>query len=190
MRSPLVAVLDACVLFPAPIRDLLLHIAAKDAFQPKWSAIIHDEWKRNLLLRRPDLKAAQLERTVKEMNRAFPDAMVSGFEDVRISQKLPDPGDLHVVAAAIHGRASQIVTFNLKDFPKAALKPHGLAAIHPDEFILERIAMDPQKIIAAFKNQVQSLKNPPKTYQQVILTLENCGLKKVGEWLQTAITRV
>lgn len=54
--SGFIAVLDANVLYPAPVRDILLHIAAKGLYQPKWSKEIQDEWLRNLMANRPDLK--------------------------------------------------------------------------------------------------------------------------------------
>ena len=64
IRSPrFVAVLDACVLYPAPIRDLLLHLATLGLYTPKWTEIIHDEWTRNLLKNRQDLTAKQLQKT-------------------------------------------------------------------------------------------------------------------------------
>jgi PIN domain len=182
-----VAVLDACVLFPAPIRDLLLHIAALDGFQPKWSAIIQEEWKRNLLIKRPDLQEPQLARTIQEMNRAFPDANVSDFEAIQLSKPLPDPGDEHVMAAAIKCSAMFIVTFNLKDFPKLALKPHALIARHPDKFVLDLIDHEPEIVLSGFKNQVAFLKKPPKSHEQVLQVLLNCGLTKTVEWLTMAI---
>ena len=61
------AVLDACVLYPAPVRDLLLNLADANLYKPKWTERIHEEWKRNLLLKRPDLKTGQLERTIHDI---------------------------------------------------------------------------------------------------------------------------
>lgn len=53
--SNFVAVYDACVLYPAPLRDLLMHLAVSDLFRPRWTARTHDEWMRNLLAKRTDL---------------------------------------------------------------------------------------------------------------------------------------
>ena len=69
------AILDANVLYPAPVRDLLLHLATFDLYKPKWTQTIQEEWKRNLLKKRPDLKTGQLDKTIHEMNKAFPDAL-------------------------------------------------------------------------------------------------------------------
>lgn len=62
--SNFVAVYDACVLYPAPLRDLLMHLAVSDLFRARWTTRIHDEWMRNLLANRTDLTRAQLERAV------------------------------------------------------------------------------------------------------------------------------
>ncbi len=80
------AVLDANVIYPAPIRDLLLNLADLEIFSPKWSEIIHEEWIRNLLINRTDLSKPTLMRTVKIMNSAFPDAVVHGFEESSSNQ--------------------------------------------------------------------------------------------------------
>ena len=77
-----VAFLDASVLYPAPLRDLLLELAVSDLYRAKWSARVHDEWTRALLRRRPDLTAARLERTRRLMDAHVRDVLVTGFEDL------------------------------------------------------------------------------------------------------------
>jgi predicted nucleic acid-binding protein len=94
-------VLDACVLYPAPIRDVLLSLAAEGLFIVKWSHIIQNEWLRNLFENRAYLKKEQLIQTVKAMNLAFPDANVENFEDFISGIKLRDKDDRHVLACAI-----------------------------------------------------------------------------------------
>lgn len=79
-HSPYPVVLDACVLYPARLRDLLMLLGIAGLYQPKWSAEIHREWCRNLLMNRPDITQAALTRTVELMERALPDARVAGFE--------------------------------------------------------------------------------------------------------------
>ncbi len=186
-RTKLVVVLDACVLYPAPIRDFLLHLSTVDLFQPKWTSMIQEEWKRNLLIQRPDIRPEQLQRTITEMNRAFPDADVKHFEPLIDSLTLPDANDRHVLAAGICCRANYISTFNLKDFPKSRLKPFDIEAISPDNLIMELIDEDPEKVLHAFQNQVRFLKNPPKTPQQVVSALLKCGLKKTSTWIEMTI---
>lgn len=62
------------------------------------------------------------ERKATQMDRAFPDACIEGWER-RVGQVvLPDPDDRHVVAVAIEGDCDCIVTYNRRDFPEACLK--------------------------------------------------------------------
>lgn len=115
-HSPFTAVYDACVLYPAPLRDFLMWLGLSGRFRARWSERIHDEWKRNLLKNRPDVGREQLNRTSSLMDRAIPDGLVSGYEDLIEGLRLPDPDDRHVLAAAIRCSASIIVTFNVRIF--------------------------------------------------------------------------
>ncbi len=128
MSSHFTVVYDACVLYPAPLRDFLMHLALSDLYRARWSDLIHDEWTRNVQADRPDLTPEQLARTRQLMNAHVRDCLVTGFEHLIPSITLPDPDDRHVVAAAIHSGASLIVTYNLKDFSAEVLEPYNLEA--------------------------------------------------------------
>jgi predicted nucleic acid-binding protein len=177
MLTPIAAILDANVLYPAPLRDFLLQLANLELYLPKWTDQIQNEWIRNLLLNRSDLQRTSLEKTRDAMNAAFPDSNVFNYEEKISSLNLPDSNDRHVLAAAISINADVIVTFNLKDFPPVYLSSYGIKAQHPDEFIDELISFDKQKCLRALYNQVQSLKNPPKSQEDILNTLVRCGLK-------------
>jgi predicted nucleic acid-binding protein len=120
------ALLDANVLYPAPVRDIFIQLAVTDIYHAKWSAAIHDEWMRSLLRDKPRLDRAVLERTRDLMDRAVRDCFVTGYEALIPALTLPDPDDRHVLAAAIAGRCDVIVTQTLRDFPAEALAPYGL----------------------------------------------------------------
>jgi hypothetical protein len=171
MSSHFTVVYDACVLYPAPLRDLLMHLALSDLYRARWSDMIHDEWTRNLLVSRPDLTQVKLNRTRELMNTQVRDSLVTGFEHLVPSIQLSDPDDRHVVAAAIHSGASLIVKFNLKDFPSAPLKPYNLAAQHPDDFIVDLLDLHPAGVLEAVARHRRSLKNPPKTADEYLDTL-------------------
>jgi predicted nucleic acid-binding protein len=181
--SRFVAMLDACILYPAPIRDLLLNFAAEGLFLPKWTDQIHDEWTRNLLKNRPELSIDQLQRTVDAMSRAFPDAKVSNYTTLIKSIKLPDEDDRHILAAAIRCKADLIVTANLKDFPKECLVEFSMEAQHPDEFINNIIGLNPETSLKAFLKQVSYLKNPPLTAFQVLDNFKKVGLNNTANSL-------
>ncbi|MBN1347125.1 MAG: PIN domain-containing protein [Phycisphaerae bacterium] len=162
------ALYDACVLYPAPLRDLLMHLALTDLFRARWTDQIHDEWIETVLAKRPDLRREQLERTRELMNAHVRDCLVIGYEDLTDGLKLPDRDDRHVLAAAIRCGAAVIVTYNTKDFPPACLDEFGIDAQHPDEFIAHLLDLAPASVCAAAKRHRQSLKNPPKTVGQFL----------------------
>ena len=141
------AVYDACVLYSASLRDFLLCLAEDKLITPFWSEQILDEWIRNLLQNRPDLKREKLERTCREMDFYFPNSLVQGYEFIIPTLTLPDSDDRPILAAAIHVQANYIVTFNLKDFPKKALQPFGIEAVSPDEFIVRLIRLAPPAVL-------------------------------------------
>lgn len=174
--APFTAFYDASVLYPSELRNLLMHLALTGLFRAKWSAAVHEEWIQALLRRRPDLTREKLERTRMLMDKHASDALVTGYEQLIKDLHLPDPDDRHVLAAAIRGRAHVIVTCNLKDFPSHLLEPYGIEPQHPDEFVLNLLARAPGVVISAARDHRESLKNPPKTVQGYLSSLEARGL--------------
>lgn len=184
MNTTFTALFDACVLYPAPLRDLVMWLALTDLFNARWTDAIHDEWIRNVSADRPDLKPEQLERTRQLMNTRVRDCLVTGYEDLIEGLTLPDADDRHVLAAAIHTGAGVIVTINLKDFPSTALSQFNIEALHPDDFILRLMALDEELVCAAVERQRQALKNPPKSVAEHLETLRAQGLTKTVEQLK------
>ncbi|MGD9922415.1 MAG: PIN domain-containing protein [Pseudorhodoplanes sp.] len=174
--SNFTALYDACVLYPAPLRDLLMHLALTDLFRAKWTDAIHEEWISAVLDERSDLKREQLERTRDLMNAHVRDCLVSGYESLIPALTLPDPDDRHVLAAAIKSGADMIVTFNLKDFPEDALSQYGIEAAHPDDFITYQLDLAAHVVCAAAKRHRESLKRPPKSVADYLEALERQGL--------------
>jgi hypothetical protein len=155
------AIYDACVLYPAPLRDFLMWLGLSGRFCARWSPDIHEEWKRNLLLNRPDLRREQLDHTSATMDRAIPGGLVTDYDHLIDDLELPDADDRHVLAAAIHCEASVIVTFNLRDFPETVLSPLGIEALHPDVFIGNLFDLDPAIVVTTARRQRANLINPP-----------------------------
>jgi predicted nucleic acid-binding protein len=169
---------DACVLYPAPLRDLLMQLATANLFRARWTDQIQEEWITNLLENRPDLTREQLDRTKALMNDAVPDCLVTGHEFLIETIELPDPNDRHVVAAAIHGQANAIVTANLVDFPAHLLAPHNLEAIHPDDFITNQIDLNEATVLRAVQTCRRRLKAPEKSVDQYLERLLTQSLPK------------
>jgi len=116
---PFIVLYDACVLYPAALRDLLVRSAQTGSFQAKWTRRILDECFLSLQRNRPDLRRERLARTRQELEKTIPDVEVTGYEAVaRSIAGLPDMDDRHVVAAAIRTGAIWTTTASLK---------HGIA---------------------------------------------------------------
>ena len=98
MDNPVIAVYDANVLYPAPLRDLLIRLAQAGLVHARWTETIHDEWIRNVLANNQHVTAERLARTRSLMNEAVGDCLVTGYEDLIDALKLPDPDDRHVLA--------------------------------------------------------------------------------------------
>ncbi len=171
-----VVLYDACVLYPAPLRDLLVRLGNTGAVRARWSAAILDECFRNILENRPDLAPAALQRTRELMTRAVPDCMVTGFEQLIDGLVLPDADDRHVLAAAIRAGAQAIVTFNLDDFPAERLQPYNIEAKHPDEFVIDTIDLSPGRVAAVITEQAAALRSPPRSTAELLDTLRDQGL--------------
>jgi hypothetical protein len=173
---PLVALYDACVLYPASLRDFLLRLANTGILRARYTEEILDECFRSIQANRPDLKPEVLARTRNLMREAVPDCIVNGFDCLMDGFQLPDADDHHVLAAAIHAGAQVIVTLNLKDFPPAALAEFHIKAMHPDDFVLDAIDLSPGSVVKVVSEQAKSLKNPPKTIPELLDTLRDQGL--------------
>ncbi len=176
MASNFTVVYDACVLYPAPLRDLLMQLALTDLFRARWTEQIHDEWMRNVLKNRPNLTLEQLTRTKQLMDRNVRDCLVTNYEYLIPQLQLPDKDDRHVLAAALAGGAEAIVTFNLSDFPQSILNQYNIIAQHPDEFISDLLDLKPSKVIADARTCQQRLKNPPKSFDEYLEILLKQGL--------------
>lgn len=174
--------MDACVLYPAPLRDFLLELAGSGIFRARWTNMIHEEWIRNLLEQRRDLDIGKLTRTRQLMDQSVLGCLVEDFESLIPALALPDPDDRHVLAAAIHCGADAIVTFNLKDFPPDVARVYNLEILHPDEFLFQQFDLDAAAVVIAARNCRSRLNSPPKTAAEYLATMEAQGLPQlVGE---------
>ena len=178
------AVFDACILYPAVLRDFLFRLADNGLIDPFWSNEIQNEWTHSLLRKQPELKRENLERTCREMSLHYPNGLVRGYESITPTLTLPDPKDRHVLAVAIYAKAEYIVTFNLRDFPKTTLQPYGIQVLSPDEFALRLIHDEPYHVLVAVRKHRLSLKRPPKTVAEYLATLEKQGLPKTIAFLR------
>ncbi|ODT73727.1 MAG: PIN domain-containing protein [Pelagibacterium sp. SCN 64-44] len=174
--KPPVAVLDACVLYPFHLRNLMIQAAFDGLFDARWSDDIHDEWIRNLAANVAGVSRERLELTRDKMKAVLPGADVTAYQALIAGLDLPDPDDRHVLAAAITGGASVIVTWNLKDFPVASLQSHSITCISPDAFLSALHAAFPDALIDSAARARHNLRKSLPTIDDFIDAIAGQGL--------------
>lgn len=169
-------VVDANVLYDAAARDLLIRLAMRGLVRVRWTEHILDECFHALRSKRSDLQEERLARMRKLMCEAVPDCVITGHEPLVDAIDLPDLGDRHVVAAAVKSDAQAIVTFNIKDFPSESIARYHLEVIHPDDFFVNQIDLDPIAAVHVIQELARDLQAPPKTPAEIVDGLESRGL--------------
>jgi hypothetical protein len=182
--TPIVAILDACVLYSATLRNVFMYLATTDLLWARWTYDIHEEWMMSVQERYPDMTRDKVERIRNLMDSHAPDCIVTGCEDLIAGLSLPDLDDRHVLAAAIRAGAEAIVTFNLPHFPAATLAKFGVEAMHPDDFLERLIDMNLGIVLVAVRKHRASLKNPPQSPDEYLATLEKAGVSRMAAILR------
>mgnify|MGYP002338699321 CR=1 FL=1 len=155
-----------------------MRLAVHETIRAHWTDRIHEEWMRNVHADYEDVSWEDLSRIRQLMEKALPGASVEEYEHHIEELTLPDPSDRHVLAAAIKAEASHIVTFNTKDFPKKALKPHGIEVTGPDAFAFELVDRSLGKVLQVASAHRASLSRPPKSPEEYLRLLEKSGLEE------------
>lgn len=160
-------VIDACVMLPQTLNDLLLTLAEEELFQPIWTAELLDEVERNLV-KKFGVAPPSAAYRIRQMRKAFPHAEseTEGYRELIGSMK-NHRKDRHVLAAAVRSGAALIVTTNLKDFPDQALEPYDIDAEHPDEFLLDQLDLDEHRVLAAIDRMLLRNTRPPRSLLQL-----------------------
>jgi hypothetical protein len=182
------AIYDANVLYPSALRDVLIRVGISRLVRPKWTDRILDETFRNIRKNRPDLNPAKLRITRERMNAAIRDVSVKGYEQWTEQVTLPDSNDRHVLAAAIQAEATIIVTKNLRDFPDGELSKWGVAARHPDAFLSDIYAHNPEPMLAVIADMAAAWRpanaNPRDVLRQLANDVPTFAEELLGHFIQ------
>ncbi len=175
------AVLDACVLFPTVLREVLLGAAAAGGFVPLWSARILEEWAR-ATRRLPEGAEAIARREIAVLRADWPAAEVPADPDLEARLSLPDPDDRHVLATAITGGAEVVMTLNRGDFPTRTLARYGLILREPDGVLTELIGegIDMAGVVAEVRARAERASGRPQPLRPL---LKRAGLPRLGKAL-------
>lgn len=169
------ALIDACVLVSAAKRDLILSLAHAEMFRLRWTERIMAETETALTAIFTErtgsrtVGANRARRSCEAMCEAFPEAMIEGsFSSVPVYDSIPDQNDHDIIHAAIQGKASMIVTDNLKHFPDEALRPHDIEVRSADAFIADTVHLDRIRAAEAVKALRARLINPAVSAQDLL----------------------
>ena len=130
------ALLDACVIYPTVLREVLVGCAGLGLYEALWSERILEEWARATVKLGPEAEV-QARGEVAVLKAQFPNASIKPRAGDLARLHLPDENDIHVLAAAIAGSADVLVTMNAKDFPRQTLAFEGVQRFSPDEFLMD-----------------------------------------------------
>ena len=167
------ALFDTNVLLGFHLNDVILGMAERGLFRPLWSERILEELSDNLT--EHGLPAADADRRISAMRRAFPDATVSGFEDL-IETMTNDPKDRHVLAAGIRANCEVLVTFNLKDFPDESVAPYDIEIVHPDKFLLDQLDLYPGPTVGVLRQLITDYSSPTLEMEDLLVRLADAGV--------------
>lgn len=138
-------VLDACVLYPTVMREVILGVAKAGLFTPIWSEKILEEWAR-ATRKLGSAQETYARGEIAMLGLAWPDASCPANSDLEATLYLPDPDDCHVLASAISSNAPVIMTMNLKDFPNTVLAEYGISTVHPDAYLRQVAGQSPDLV--------------------------------------------
>lgn len=172
------ALLDACVLFPTVMREVLLGVAAEGGFEPLWTDRILEEWAR-ATRRLPEGSEGIARAEIALLRAEWPKASVPPSPEAGLW--LPDPDDIHVLAAAIGGKADTLVTTNRQDFPMRVLAGHGLSLRDPDSLLTEFARANPAalaRVLAQVRRRAEIASGQPQPLRPL---LKRAGLPRLGK---------
>lgn len=176
------AFFDTNVLFGFHLNDVFLALAERGVFRPLWSADVLDELERNL--KAYGIDAGRVDRRIAAMTRTFPDAAVTGYEDL-VTTMTCDPKDRHVLAAAVRANAEVLVTFNLKDFPADSVTDYDIEIVHPDDFLLDQLDLFPGLTAGAIRQLVTDYSRPEISMNDLLVRLADAGVPRFAAAVRT-----
>ena len=174
--------IDACVLYPTVMREVVLGVAEQGLFEPRWSPRILEEWARAARKIGPEGETIARGEIVGIQAR-FPRAEVKIPQGVEARLWLPDPNDIHVLAAAVGCSADAVMTLNAKDFPRSELADEGLERVDPDGFLISLAARHPdavQSVSEAVLAEARRLSGEPWEMRKL---LRKARLPRLGKLL-------
>jgi len=162
-------ILDSCVLYPYELRCLLLEAAQEGLYRAHWSHRILDDTVCNLV-EDGRIDPARAERLCSVMASAFPEALIDPPQELEAGLSC-DPGDRHVLAAAVAAKAEVIVTHNVRHFPDESTAPLGIQALTPDQFLCNLLDLGDTAIHGCLRAMAEQQRNPRRSVEALLRIL-------------------
>lgn len=179
VANPFVVILDANVLFPFRVRDILLTFAHEGLFRARFTEEIMTEWTRSLLEIKPDLEES-VRAQVIALRQTFDECFVTGHMPLVDGLQMPDPDDRHVLAAAIRCSAQVIVTENKRDFPAALLEEYDVEVLSADDMLVTTYELFPTVAAQALGKVRRRYRKPHMNVSEFLFDLTRAGLPKLA----------
>lgn len=182
---------DTNVLFPMTLMDLLLSMAENYHHDIIWSDFLLDEWER-VIVSEKRRTPAQASAITTAIRTAFPDGRVSAEHYEPILGTIPgtDDDDRVHAAAAIAGRATRLLTENLRHFDIAFMATQAVTVERAETYLLARLNDDPDAVVATIERIVALKRNPPWTIDEYLDRLRRAGATTFANRVaETATTR-
>lgn len=179
VANPFVVILDANVLFPFRVRDVLLTFAHDGLFRARFTEQIMAEWTQSLLKRKPWLEGSVTSQA-DMIRQTFDECFVTGHMPLIAGLEMPDKDDRHVLAAAIRCSAQVIVTENKRDFPPELLEEYDIEVLGADEMLVNTYELFPVEAARALGKIRERYKNPRMNLSEFLLDLTRAGLPKLA----------
>ena len=176
-----IVLLDACVLYSAVLRDLLMQLTSDRMFRARWTQKIQAEWSEKLLKNNPTVSRENVSRTLwcmDNMDTNQENRIITGYDHLIDELALPDANDRHVLAAAIRGQATIILTYNTRDFPEEYVLRFGIKIRTPDNFLVELLTLNTEKFCAAIRTIRSRLRKPRKLASEYLDSLAKQRIPK------------
>ena len=160
-----------CQLYPS---EICFQFASNELFLPLWSEKIFDEMReygKSKIVQKPNLILG-INKRIDIISNIYKDSCVYGFEHLEPTIILPDPGDAHILAAAIQGKAAVIVTNNVKHFPNEILDEYGIDVYTPDEFFQLQHGLMPETVIVSIAEMLNRWDNPHTETEKFLKDIE------------------
>lgn len=184
MSGPRILI-DACVLYPTVMREVVLGVAKAGVFEPLWSTRLLEEWARAAIKLGPEGEA-QARAEIALLRAAWPKSERPAAPGVEARLWLPDENDIHVLAVAVDAGADLIMTLNAKDFPRGTLSEEGLGRIDPDGYLMQLWPTHEETIRSVAQDVLETAQNLSGTDWEMRGLFKKARLPRVAK----ALTRV